>query len=74
MYLSQFVSNLISNLSQSVFYSNQKNPPNHRPTNMANHEPTIMANKNNQKFGTKMQSRERNQNFRSHAIRGYSCE
>ena len=42
--------------------------------NMANHEPTIMANQNNQKFDAKMQSRERNQNFRSHAIRGYCCE
>ena len=47
---------------------------NHGPTNMANHEPTIMANQNNQKFGAKMQSRERNQNFGSHAIRGYCCE
>ena len=32
---------------------------NHGPTNMANHKPTIMANRNNQKFGAKMQSRER---------------
>ena len=47
---------------------------NHGPTNMANHELTIMANQNNQNFGAKMQSRERNQNFRSHAIRGYCCE
>ena len=36
----------------------------HGPTNMANHEPSIMVNQNNQKFGAKMQSRERNQNFR----------
>ena len=43
----------------------------HGPTYMANHEPTIMANQNNQKFSAKMQSRERNQNFRSHSIRGY---
>ena len=32
---------------------------NHGPTNMANHEPTIEADQNNQKFGAKMQSRER---------------
>ena len=32
---------------------------NHGPTNMANHEPTIMADQNNEKFGAKMQSRER---------------
>ena len=32
---------------------------NHGRTNMANHEPTIMANQNNQKFGAKMQLRER---------------
>ena len=47
---------------------------NHGPTNMANHEPTIMANQNNQKFCAKVQSRERNQNFRYHAIGGYCCE
>ena len=34
-----------------------------RANYMANHEPTIMANQNNQNFGAKMQSRERNQNF-----------
>ena len=50
---------------------------------MANHEPTIMANQNNQKFGAKMQSRERVFSHRSdsgirifdpYAIRGYCCE
>ena len=50
------------------------NMANHQPTNMANDEPTIMANQNNKKFSVKMQSREWNQNFRSHAIRGYCCE
>ena len=30
---------------------------------MANHELIVMANQNNQKFGAKMQSRERNQDF-----------
>ena len=34
---------------------------NHGPTNMANQESTIMANQNNQNFGAKMQSRERNE-------------